>query len=921
MTRKKEKGERGMERRRLHRREEEEEERRRRACKVKEKGINEMRSKGIWVFMTKEEARRETTEQKEFWGDAGLQGLLQHGSGYRPRPRGLSKEEVRTSVMRAKVDLYRKVRRTLEDRAGIPCVEKPKEGRQFYEKLGLKRGTFKTKGEDKSVGLEEWARRWEQEKRTEVRTRAPRAPRSTTTVAWGGKTGKQLGLDPGPGNETAEEVRLWARHLEAAGVEAVEEARQKEKDESGRGESGRFKGEYGLPAEQERALKVLMGDPRRFAMTTADKGGGVVLISKARETEESRKHVLDESAYKPLKHFTDRLGKESLAYEGAGGQKWSSMLDWATDKAKGEEGEWVGEEGVRESLFKRMETLLDQELGVEMPARLKQGILMQEKDADGNVKPNEEERGKTRLCKMKMIVKVHKMVEPTVIVSRPVGRAAASQMGEFDGAVAAMVNQVLEDAEETYAERRPGGGDGRIILTESRQFVAMIDEINVKLKRMEEPGGRQWSLMVASWDVSAMYPSLKRGYIIKEIDQQLVDRRERQMGEEEKKDVDRLRKVLMRMLIFGLEHQLVSVDKPRRDGARGPAETEVFWGFEGVGIGSRSSGAIANLTLLGGEREMLEKMRGWSEVQLLSYKRYIDDIAALAFIECGREQEVFEKMQAELNNLDEAGGSVKVEGKFIAAGVTDVGYRCSGKTGQRQLEREQGIEFLDILIEMGWEEGRRQMITGVFRKKAAADLYLEASSSHPKGLQLGIMKGERIRFMRVCNREEKFEAAWHRYSKAMTSRGHAKQDLRKIEEEVRYSSRPEMMGMSKKRKREGPGLPLVTACRPGMQGWMDRLKVYGMRFEGLTELTKEFLPPRMFRCLTRTENLGEIIGSGGNRKSNDNDGGNEGLWEEEDADEPQWSGGMVGESVLEDMELEARLREVGEEVAHEAGGR
>ena len=136
MTRKKEKGERGMERRRLHRRGEEEEERGRRACEVKEKGINEMRSEGIWIFMTKEEARRETPEQKEFWGDAGLHGLLKHGSSYRPKPRGLSKEEVRTSVMRAKVDLYRKVRRTLEERAGIPCAEKPKEGRQFYEKLG-----------------------------------------------------------------------------------------------------------------------------------------------------------------------------------------------------------------------------------------------------------------------------------------------------------------------------------------------------------------------------------------------------------------------------------------------------------------------------------------------------------------------------------------------------------------------------------------------------------------------------------------------------------------------------------------------------------------------------------------------------------------------------------------------------------------
>ena len=123
----------------------------------------------------------------------------------------------------------------------------------------------------------------------------------------------------------------------------------------------------------------------------------MVLISNTREAEESRKHVLDESAYKPLKHFTDRLGKESLAYEGAGDQKWGSMLDWATDKDRGEEGEWVGEEGVKKSLFKRMERLLDQELGVEMPARLKQGILMQEKDAEGNVKPNEEEREKTRL--------------------------------------------------------------------------------------------------------------------------------------------------------------------------------------------------------------------------------------------------------------------------------------------------------------------------------------------------------------------------------------------------------------------------------------------------------------------------------------------------------------------------------------------
>ena len=79
-------------------------------------------------------------------------------------------------------------------------------------------------------------------------------------------------------------------------------------------------------------------------------------------------------------------------------------------------------------------------------------------------------------------------------------------MREFDGAVAAMVNEVLEDAEEAYASRRREEGGGRIILTESRQFVAAIDGINAELECWQNPGagpeGRRWSLMIASWDLS-----------------------------------------------------------------------------------------------------------------------------------------------------------------------------------------------------------------------------------------------------------------------------------------------------------------------------------------------------------------------------------------------------------------------------------
>ena len=54
-------------------------------------------------------------------------------------------------------------------------------------------------------------------------------------------------------------------------------------------------------------------------------------------------------------------------------------------------------------------------------------------------------------------------------------------------------------------------------------------------------------------------------------------------------------------------------------------------------------------------------------------------------------------------------------------------------------------------------------------------------------------------------------------------------------------------------------------------------------------------PPRMFKCLTRTENLGEIIRNG---KSN-NDEGNEVIREEEEADEhePEWSSRHVGSTM------------------------
>ena len=126
---------------------------------------------------------------------------------------------------------------------------------------------------------------------------------------------------------------------------------------------------------------------------------------------------------------------------------------------------------------------------------------------------------------------------------------------------------------------------------------------------------------LATWDIKAMYPSLKHGFIVREVDEALVRRINRRQGEERAR-AKRLREVLMPLLIFSLQHQFVYI---RSEGEGAEEEKTFFWQHQGISIGSSASGAIANLALLGGEREMLKELGGWGgEIKL--YQRYIDDI-------------------------------------------------------------------------------------------------------------------------------------------------------------------------------------------------------------------------------------------------------------------------------------------------------
>jgi len=70
----------------------------------------------------------------------------------------------------------------------------------------------------------------------------------------------------------------------------------------------------------------------------------------------------------------------------------------------------------------------------------------------------------------------------------------------------------------------------------------------------------------------------------------------------------KLKIVMMRMLLFMLQHQFVHVPERCRDGRMG--KHDFCWQKEGFGTGSSASGPIADITVLVGERILLEKLDG-----------------------------------------------------------------------------------------------------------------------------------------------------------------------------------------------------------------------------------------------------------------------------------------------------------------------
>jgi len=169
-----------------------------------------------------------------------------------------------------------------------------------------------------------------------------------------------------------------------------------------------------------------------------------------------------------------------------------------------------------------------------------------------------------------------------------------------------------------------------------------------------------------------------------------------------------------------------------------------YWQKEGVGIGNVASGAFANGTLLVGERKMLKEMKEQG-YRILLYKRYTHDILAIFEHQDGlQKRKGAEMMEKLINNLDSTGGSIKVA---PAKGITSMRKR-------EKETQEESVEYLDFEIVLTGQSEMR-LETGIYRKEAAADMYIQANPAHPWALKMGVVKGEVIRYLTLCSAQQR----------------------------------------------------------------------------------------------------------------------------------------------------------------------
>ena len=143
-----------------------------------------------------------------------------------------------------------------------------------------------------------------------------------------------------------------------------------------------------------------------------------------------------------------------------------------------------------------------------------------------------------------------------------------------------------------------------------------------------------------------------------------------------------------------------------------------------------------------------------------------------------------------------------------------------------QPEKEQDLAYLDL-----WQKlvrgtlGQIRIECGIYRKQAAADMYILSSSAHSDKLKQGILKGEFLRFITLCSTEKEYDKACDRYDKALQTRGYRAHDVHNVRKNVKWENKTDILikreEKKKKGKGEAPWIAVGIADKRGLKEWWE----------------------------------------------------------------------------------------------------
>ena len=259
------------------------------------------------------------------------------------------------------------------------------------------------------------------------------------------------------------------------------------------------------------------------------------------------------------------------------------------------------------------------------------------------------------------------------------------------------------------------------------------------------------TLRVASADVEALYPNMDINTGI-----QLI----RDFVEELDWETRQKRDFLIKAMEFVLTKGYISF------------EGEIYQQTNGAAMGSPFIPPYANIYLYQLEKNTVHKYK--DEGSLLLFKRYIDDVFIIT-----KETDITE-LQSDLNSLHPA----------IKLSWSPLAKHCN---------------FLDLIVSV--KNGK--LHTNVFQKQLNTYAYLPFNSYHTVAQKRGFIKGEAIRYARICTSEADFKLMVKLFTLRLQRRGYPLSFIQRSLGQVQHKDRQKYTVTAKSSNNNRKSIPLL----------------------------------------------------------------------------------------------------------------